>query len=265
MMAILVPIAVLHRNERPKLPSPRLTNALHPGVGSEISGQIVVEFALISGVTAMKSARRQSYGQGRKPGARLVACTLVLIFNSSLLILHSPAQGVITTIAGGAWQFRCDGCPAIDAALGKIEKVTVDSAGNVFAGDSGNNLVVKISNTGVVTVVAGNGIRGFSGDGGLATSASLSIPSAVTVDAGGNLYIAERGNDRVRKVTPDGMIASVAGNGQRGFSGDGGPATSASLNLRGGLMGLAVDVSNNLYIADTGNHRNRARQPTTAA
>ncbi|MCH8267492.1 MAG: hypothetical protein IH846_08240, partial [Acidobacteria bacterium] len=99
--------------------------------------------------------------------------------------------------------------------------------------------MVKVSPTGVLTVVAGNGIAGFSGDDGLATSASLNIPSGVGVDAVGNLYIADTVNQRIRKVSADGTITTVAGNGDSGFSGDGGPATSASLNFP---EGVAVDA-----------------------
>ena len=105
----------------------------------------------------------------------------------------------------------------------------MDSIGNVFAADSDNHRVVKISATGILTVVAGNGLSGFSGDGGPATSASFFFIQGVAVDAVGNIYIADSSVDRIRKVNPDGTITTVAGNGSRGFSGDGGPATSASL------------------------------------
>lgn len=110
--------------------------------------------------------------------------------------------------------------------------------------------------TGVLTTVAGNGTAGYSGDGGAATSASLKAPSDVVVTASGNLYIADTGNSCVRRVSPTGVIETVAGNGTRGFSGDGGPATAAALNL-GSFTRLAADSSGNLYIADTRNQRIR--------
>src|SRR5262249_17863335 len=102
-----------------------------------------------------------------------------------------------------------------------------------------------------------NGMPGFSGDGGLATTAQLSLPSAVALDAEGNLFIADSTNRRIRKMAPDGMISTVAGNGISGFSGDGGPATSASL---GNEVGIAMDAKGNLFIADARN--NRVRQVT---
>ena len=105
-------------------------------------------------------------------------------------------------MAGSTFVFRGDGGPATDASLGFIRGLALDSAGNVFSTDSGNHLAVKISPTGVLTVVAGNEIRGFSGDGGPATSASLNGLAGVAVDATGNLYIAEK--HRVRKISPDG-------------------------------------------------------------
>ena len=145
-------------------------------------------------------------------------------------------------MAGSTFVFRGNGGPATDAPLGSVRGLALDSAGNVFAADSANRLVVKIFTTGVLTVVAGNEIRGFFGDGGPATSASLS-PFDVAVDAAGNLYIADTGNVRIRKVSPDGMITSVAGTGIDTGSiegeggdptddlGDGGPATNASLSF----------------------------------
>jgi uncharacterized protein (TIGR03437 family) len=165
---------------------------------------------------------------------------------------------VITTIAGGQWVFRGDGGLATSAPLGQVFDVAVDSAGNVYATDSDSNLVVKISPAGVLTVVAGNGIVGYSGDGRAATAASLYYPSGVAVDAAGNLYIAEYGNNRIRKVAPGGTVATVAGNGAGGYSGDGGPATAASLYEP---RGVALDAAGNLYIADQRNSRIRKVTP----
>ncbi len=177
----------------------------------------------------------------------------------SVLSSQSCFSQVITTVAGNPFVFRGDGGPAANAPLGAVAGVAIDSAGNLYASDVGNRLVVKISTTGILTVVAGNGIRGFSGDGGRATSASLSGARGVAVDTAGNLYIADSLNQRVRKIDSNGVITTVAGNGVTGFSGDGGRATSASLNLP---SGVAVDAAGNLYIADSGN--NRIRKVTAA-
>src|SRR5271157_3016900 len=139
-----------------------------------------------------------------------------------------PAQ-IITTVAGADFVFPRTPLLGVNAPLGNIEGVAVDAQGNVYAADWGNDIVVQISPSGVLTVAAGNGVFGFSGDGGPATSASLNGPAGVAVDSAGDLYIADFGNSRIRKVSC-GTISTVAGNGIAGFAGDGGPATSASLN-----------------------------------
>ena len=183
---------------------------------------------------------------------------VTLLVQCALLVPACSAQGIITTVAGSTWIFRGDGGPAVNAPLGGVAGVAVDSAGNVFAADSGNCLVVKVSPAGTLKVVAGNGVQGFSGDGGPATAASLGYPSGVAVDAAGNIYVADTSNYRIRKVSPAGVITTVAGNGDYGFSGDGGPATGASLRNPGGV---AVDAAGNIYVADTYNHRIRKVGP----
>jgi uncharacterized protein (TIGR03437 family) len=142
---------------------------------------------------------------------------------------------------------------AADAPLGQIESAAVDSAGNLYIADFSDNRVMRISPGGILAVVAGNGVQGFSGDGGPATSASLNGPSGLAVDSGGNLYIADQNNSRIRRVS-GGVIATVAGNGTQEYSGDGGPSVSASLNQP---SGVAVDSVGNLYIADQDNNRIR--------
>jgi secreted PhoX family phosphatase len=180
----------------------------------------------------------------------------------ALLILSTAAvalpQNIITTIAGTDFSYPVQPLPALDAPLGLTAAVALDSRGNLYAADSDNNLVLKLDQQGILTVVAGNGIQRFSGDGGPATSAALNYPTEVAVDAAGNLFIADNFNNRIRKVTPEGIITTVAGNGVQGYSGDGGQATSASLNYP---AGVAVDATGNLFIADYGN--NRIRKVTT--
>jgi len=160
----------------------------------------------------------------------------------------STSNYVISTVAGsGTPGFGGDGGPAISAALGAPLGVAVDSSGNLFIAEFENERVRKVTPAGTISTVAGNGSFGFSGDGGPATSAALFGPDGVAVDSAGNLFIADSANARIRKVTPAGMISTVAGNGTLGFSGDGGPATSAELS---GPLGVAVDSAGNLFIAD---------------
>ena len=165
------------------------------------------------------------------------------------------ATGTITTIAGtGEYGFSGDGGPAVQAALSYPEGVAVDGAGNVYVTDSGNNRIRKVDATGTITTIAGMGEYGFSGDGGPAVQAALDYPSGVAVDGAGNLFIADSGNNRIRKVDATGTITTIAGMGEYGFSGDGGPAVQAALDYP---SGVAVDGAGNLFIADTVNDRIR--------
>lgn len=141
----------------------------------------------------------------------------------------SPS-GVITTVAGNGFAgYSGDGGPATAAAIDSPRGVAVLADGSILFPDTNNHRVRKVSPSGVITTVAGTGAQGFSGDGGAATSARLSIPFGVAPTAGGGFLVVDVGNQRVREVSADGTIATVAGDGTAGFSGDGGPATSASL------------------------------------
>src|SRR5205814_199854 len=167
-------------------------------------------------------------------------------------------EGVITTVAGnGVPDFSGDGGPATSASLGSPTGVAVDITGNIFIADTYNNRIRKVMPNGIITTIAGNGSQTFSGDGGPATRASLNLPTEVALDATGNLFISELGNSRIRKVTRDGAITTVAGNGLPIFSGDGGQATSASLNA----FHVAVDGGGNLLIAEFGTNRVRKVTP----
>jgi sugar lactone lactonase YvrE len=160
--------------------------------------------------------------------------------------IREVSDGTITTVAGtGVPGYGGNNGPATSAQLYNPTGVAVDPAGNLYIADAGNNRIRKVSN-GVITTVAGDGIQGFSGDNGPATTAQLNIPNAVAVDAAGNLYIADDANNRIRKVS-NGVIVTVAGNGTAGYSGDNGPATSAQLNEP---LGIAVDAAGSLYIGD---------------
>jgi uncharacterized protein (TIGR03437 family) len=221
----------------------------------------------------------------------------------AFLILPLPlfSQGIITTLAGTDWLYPFDPVPGPDAPIGLVYTLAVDRAGNIFIADSDNAVILKLDGQGIVSVVAGNGLPGFSGDGGPAIRASITRPSHVAFDTEGNLYIpdgsrirrvdragiistiagtgrrgysGDGGNarnadlsagalaigpdnsiyfaqgPRIRRIRPDGIITTIAGNGQEGYSGDGGPALQAALNEPGGL---AFDASGNLYVAERAN------------
>ena len=156
--------------------------------------------------------------------------------------------GVITTLAGnGTAGYSGDGGPATSAELNGPYRVTVDLAGNVYIPDSSNNRVRKVAPDGTITTVAGNGNTAYTGDGGPATSAALDFPEAVAFDSAGNYYIADAGNNVVRKVNASSTITTAVGTGIQGYAGDGGPATSARLY---NPVGVAVDAANDLYISD---------------
>jgi sugar lactone lactonase YvrE len=167
------------------------------------------------------------------------------------------ATGIITTVAGNdSSGFAGDGGAATSASLFYPQGVALDAAGNLYIADHTNYRVRKVAaTTGIITTVAGNGIYGYAGDGGAATSAILYNPHGVALDASGNLYIADTVNNRVRRVAATtGIITTLAGDGIGTFAGDSGAATSASLNYPNGV---ALDASGNLYIADQYNHRVR--------
>ena len=160
---------------------------------------------------------------------------------------------IITTVAGTAGSNGNigDGGVATSALLNYPSGVALDTAGNIYIADVDNYVIRKVTkSTGIITTVAGTGIQGYTGDGGLATSALLNYPYGFAIDTTGNMYITDYFNQVVRKVTSStGIITTVAGTGSPGYSGDGGPATSAEL---GGPIGVAVDVEGNIYITDIG-------------
>jgi hypothetical protein len=162
--------------------------------------------------------------------------------------------GVIRTFAGTDFTFSIAGGKALNAPLGQVYGLAMDSSGNVYAPDYQNHVVVKIAPNGTASVIAGNGLQGFSGDGAAAVNASLNGPGAVGIDKAGNLYIADTFNNRIRRVSPDGTITTIAGSSTFGFAGDNGPAVNALLFFPSALV---ADPAGNVYFSDFGNARIR--------
>ncbi len=175
----------------------------------------------------------------------------VLCAGLALLSVHGRALcqfkvlNSITTYAGnGTRGFSGDGGQATNAEFNNPYGVAVDKAGNLYIADVTNSRVRKVAPNGIITTVAGNGTAGFAGDGGQATSAELKGPQGLALDSSGNLYIADINNSRIRKVSPAGIISTIAGNGTSTDSGDNGPATSAGM----APSELAFDATGNLYV-----------------
>ncbi len=169
--------------------------------------------------------------------------------------------GLMSAAAGtGGNGFNGDGKAATNADLSHPYGVAVDSAGNLFITDNGNNRIREVGTNGIIHTIAGNGSASYGGDGGPATNASLDLlfsgyaSRGVVLDTNGNLFIADTANNRIREVGTNGVITTVAGKGGQSFSGDGGPATNAYL---ASPTALAMDGNGNLFIADTINRRIR--------
>jgi len=165
-------------------------------------------------------------------------------------------NGVVTTVAGnGTAGYTSDGIAATSAELNYPQFVAVDASGNLYIGDSSNYRVRKVATNGIITTYAGTGAYAYSGDGGAATSASLSYVSGLVLDTAGYLYLSEQSYCKIRVVSPGGIIDTAAGNGTAGYSGDGGPSTAAMVSSP---QGLAIDGSGRIYIADQNNLAIRA-------
>jgi sugar lactone lactonase YvrE len=175
------------------------------------------------------------------------AILIVLLFS----LKSSVTCQTIDTYAGGGTNGLGDNGLAVNASLGYIEGISTDKYGNLYIADASNNRIRKVdAATGIITTVAGNGIAGSTGDGGLAINAQLNQPYFVLIDSFGNLFISEPFNNKIRKVDVNtGIITTYAGNGIASFQGDGGPATSASLKSPNDIV---LDRWGNLYIDDYG-------------
>ncbi|MBM3933338.1 MAG: hypothetical protein FJ319_03400 [SAR202 cluster bacterium] len=172
-----------------------------------------------------------------------------------------PVTGNISTYAGdGSFAFGGDNGPATSAILRQPHGLAVDAQDNLFIADTLNLRVRRVNIAGTITTVAGDGNAAFRGDGGQPTSASIRNPIAVTVDSSGNLYIADTGNHRIRRVSAGtGLISTIAGSGSESYSGDGGPALSAAMSSPNGI----AERQGYVFVSDTFNHRVRVINPNT--
>jgi sugar lactone lactonase YvrE len=171
-------------------------------------------------------------------------------------------NGIITTVVGNDnngyfGSYSGDGGPASNATVNYPTGVSVDTLGNLYIADSGNNRIRRVDTHGVINTVAGNGTASFTGDGGVATNAGLNSPFSLFADVVGNLYIADSSNGRIRKESPNGIINTVAGGGS---GGDGGAATNSTLY---NPHSVAMDARGNLYITDDEINPDRIRMVDT--
>jgi sugar lactone lactonase YvrE len=205
------------------------------------------------------------FGEGR-PAARAMASPIDIEIAEDGSIYYSEREearimrirpdGVLELYAGAGYcGFSPDGIPALETCLNLVNGIALDPQGNLIFADSFSHRIRQIdAHTGIVTTIAGTGIAGFSGDEGLAINAQLDLPNFLDIDRDGNLYFIDFGNMRIRRISPDGIITTIAGTGTVGYSGDGGPAIDAQFNLSFvDVSGLAVDFSGNVYLADTDN------------
>jgi sugar lactone lactonase YvrE len=171
-------------------------------------------------------------------------------YNNVIRVVYT--NGIIDTFAGnGTAGYSGNGGPAISAQLNRPSEVTVSSTGEIYIADTNNNVIRVVSTNGIIDTFAGNGFAGYSGNGGPAIKAQLNFPYGVAVSSSGEVYIADTSNNVIRLVSTNGIIDTFAGNGIAGYSGNGGPAIKAQLNLP---YGVAISSSGEVYIADTFNN-----------
>ena len=219
-------------------------------VGSQAPGQPVRDIDLGRGIVV----------EGAKGPVGIVAAQQTGVF---YLAASTSNQVLKVTVVPGQspnnGQWKTSSCTVVQSpVVVQPAGLALDGLGNLYIADSGNNRILKVGLDGTIRTVAGEGTSGFTGDGGQAVKAQLNLPTGLAVDAAGTLFIADTGNNRVRRVSPDGTITTVAGTGAKGFSGDGGTAGKGQLS---GPNGVAIGPDGALYIADSGNDRIRKIGP----
>ena len=242
-----------------------------PAASAQTTSQTVVPSATAPNISTTAGTGQAAFGGDGGPATKAklnlptgvaedAAGNLYIADTLNFRIRKVTTAGIISTIAGtGSPGFSGDGGLAVNAKLASPESPAVDSSGDVYFADSGNNRVREILANGKIKTIAGNGTCGSSGDGGKATLAELCDPTAVAIAAGGRIYIADTGNNKIRAVEAGGIISTYAGTGTFGSAGDGGAATSAEL---GSPSGIAISSLGDLFIADTSNNKIREVKPS---
>jgi uncharacterized protein (TIGR03437 family) len=224
-------------------PGNNLIRKIESNVVSTVAGNGALAFAGDGGNPLAASLAGPSAVAVDPSGDLFIADTM----NDRIRLLSASTNNISTFAGNGAFRLSADGIPALSSFLSEPEDVKLGPDGLLYIVDAQNNRILRMNADNTVVTVAGNGQYGFSGDGHAANSASLYFPRHISFDSNGNMYIADTLNLRIRRVTPQGIISTIAGNGQPGYSGDNGPALNASLKYP---TDAACDSAGNLYIAD---------------
>ena len=219
----------------------------------------------ITGTTISTFAGNNTSGYqgdgGLATGAELASPSGVAVDGSGNVYISDTGNNLIRKVDSSGNINAVVGAKGTANTLNNPNGIAIDKNGFLYIADTNNHRILKWANN-KLTTIAGTGVPGFSGDGGPATQAMLQYPRGIAVDAAGNLYIADSTNSRIRKITPDGTIVTIAGNGKLNYTGDGGPATKAALYFP---RGVVVDSQGNVYISDSSNQVIRELQGTYPA